>query len=85
MCTHLTPFPPPERSPPSPSPPSSSPDTHSNPEWVRVLTEECKELRESNFQLRLEADMLRKETADIEQKEKSLVQQCLVRWPFAGD
>ena len=50
----------------------------SSPEWVRVLTEECRELRESNFQLRLEADRLRKETADIEQKERDLVQQCLV-------
>ena len=25
-----------------------------NPEWVTVLAEECKELRESNFQLRQE-------------------------------
>ncbi len=48
-----------------------------NPNWVQVLTEECRELRESNIQLQEEADMLRKETADVELKEKELVQQCL--------
>lgn len=47
------------------------------PDWIKVLTEECRELRESNFQLQEEADRLRKETADVEQKEKELVQQCL--------
>ena len=48
-----------------------------NPNWVQVLTEECRELRESNLQLQEEADKLRKETADVETKEKELVQQCL--------
>ena len=27
-----------------------------NPEWVHVLTEECRELRESNLQLRQEVE-----------------------------
>lgn len=48
-----------------------------NPDWVQVLTEECRELRESNLQLQEEADKLRKETVDVEIKEKELVQQCL--------
>lgn len=47
------------------------------PEWVKVLTDECRELKDSNLQLQEEADKLRKETADIESKEKELVQQCL--------
>lgn len=51
--------------------------TVANPNWVQVLTEECRELRESNLQLQEEADKLRKETADVETKEKELVQQCL--------
>ena len=49
----------------------------SKPEWVVTLTEECRELRESNIILKMEADQLRKETADIETKERELVQQCL--------
>lgn len=52
-------------------------DNTVNPNWVQVLTEECRELRESNLQLQEEADVLRKETADVELKEKELVQQCL--------
>lgn len=48
-----------------------------NPDWVQVLTEECKELRESNLLLQEEADKLRKDTADVELKERELVQQCL--------
>jgi len=48
-----------------------------DPDWVQVLTEECKELRESNIHLQAEADKLRRETAEVEQKEKELVQQCL--------
>ena len=36
-----------------------------------------RELRESNEALKMEADQLRKETADIEAKERELVQQCL--------
>ncbi len=49
----------------------------SNPGWVQVLTDECRELRESNLQLQEEADKLRTETAAVELKEKELVQQCL--------
>ena len=52
-------------------------DNSSNPDWVHVLTEECRELRQSNIQLQDEADQLRKETAEVELKEKELVQQCL--------
>ena len=54
----------------------------SKPEWVVTLTEECRELRESNLVLKMEADQLRKETADIETKERELVQQCLEQ--FSG-
>ena len=36
-----------------------------------------RELRESNAALKMEADQLRSETADIEAKERELVQQCL--------
>lgn len=52
-------------------------ETKIDPDWVQVLTEECKELRESNIHLQEEADRLRKDTADVELKEKELVQQCL--------
>ena len=48
--------------------------------WVHALAEECRELRESNDQLQEEASHLRKETADIEQKERELVQQCLTQF-----
>lgn len=51
-----------------------------NPAWLHALTEECRELRESNDQLQAEASNLRKETADIEQKERELVQQCLTQF-----
>ena len=51
-----------------------------NPAWVHALAEECRELRESNDQLHVEASYLRKETADIEQKERELVQQCLTQF-----
>ncbi len=47
------------------------------PEWVVTLTEECRELRDSNAYLKSEADQLRQETADIENKERELVQACL--------
>ena len=47
------------------------------PEWIKVLAEECRELRESNLQLQAEADKLKKETAEVELKEKDLVQHCL--------
>ena len=57
--------------------PSLNEHTAHNPDWVQVLSEECKELRESNLQLQEEADQLRRETADVELKEKELVQQCL--------
>ena len=59
------------------TPPPLNEDNSSNPDWVHVLTEECRELRESNIQLQDEADLLRKETAEVELKEKELVQQCL--------
>ena len=51
-----------------------------NPGWVHALAEECRELRESNDQLQEEASHLRKETAEIEQKERDLVQQCLTQF-----
>ena len=51
-----------------------------NPAWVHALAEECRELRESNDQLQVEASHLRKETAEIEQKERELVQQCLTQF-----
>ena len=57
--------------------PSLNEENTPNPGWVQVLTEECRELRESNIQLQDEADKLRKETVDVELKEKELVQQCL--------
>lgn len=60
-----------EEQPPSPN------ENTPNQDWVHVLTEECRELRESNLQLQEEADKLRRETADVELKEKELVQQCL--------
>ncbi len=47
------------------------------PEWVVALTDECRELRDSNAALKIEADQLRKDTADIESKERELVQACL--------
>lgn len=47
------------------------------PEWVVALTEECRELKESNAYLKIEADQLRQETAEIETKERELVQTCL--------
>ena len=49
----------------------------SSPGWVHALAEECHELRESNLVLKAETQQLRKETAEIEQKEKELVQNCL--------
>ena len=55
-----------------------------NLDWIQVLTDECRELRESNIHLQEEADMLRKETADIELKEKELVQQCLDQFSELG-
>ncbi len=58
-------------------PPALNGSGTATPNWVQVLTEECRELRESNIHLQEEADMLRKETTDIELKEKELVQQCL--------
>lgn len=57
--------------------PSLSEGNIVNPDWVQVLTEECKELRESNLLLQEEADKLRKDTVDVEMKERELVQQCL--------
>lgn len=57
--------------------PSLNEENTPNPGWVHVLTEECRELRESNIQLQDEADKLRRETVDVELKEKELVQQCL--------
>ena len=51
-----------------------------NPGWVHALAEECRELRESNDQLQEEASHLRKETTEIEQKERDLVQQCLTQF-----
>lgn len=59
------------------TPASLSEGSTVNPDWVQVLTEECKELRESNLLLQEEADKLRKDTADVELKERELVQQCL--------
>ena len=53
--------------------------------WVHALAEECRELRESNDQLQEEASHLRKETADIEQKERELVQQCLTQFGELDD
>ena len=47
------------------------------PEWVQLLSEECQELRESNLLLQSEADKLKRETAEVELKEKELVQHCL--------
>ena len=58
-------------------PPTLTENTAVNPDWIQVLTEECRELRESNLQLQEESDKLRKDTADIELKERELVQQCL--------
>ena len=55
-----------------------------NPDWIHALAEECRELRESNEQLQVEASHLRKETADIEQKERELVQQCLTQFGKCG-
>lgn len=52
-------------------------DNIPNQDWIHVLTEECRDLRESNLQLQEEADKLLRETADVELKEKELVQQCL--------
>lgn len=52
-------------------------DNIPNQDWIHVLTEECRDLRESNLQLQEEADKLQRETADVELKEKELVQQCL--------
>lgn len=51
--------------------------SRAQPEWVQVLADECRELRESNHQLQGEADRLKKETAEVELKEKELVQHCL--------
>ena len=55
-----------------------------SPAWVHALADECRELRESNDQLQVEASNLRKETAEIEQKERDLVQQCLTQFGKCG-
>ncbi len=46
-------------------------------EWLQLLSEECRELRESNSQLQSEADLLKKTTAEVEQQEKELMQRCM--------
>ena len=47
------------------------------PSWVKELAEECQQLRESNEFLHLETEKLRKDTLEIEQKEKDVLQLCL--------
>ena len=46
-------------------------------EWVQVLSEECRELRESNVQLQAEPDQLKKATTEVEVQERELVQHCM--------
>lgn len=73
-------------------------------EWIKVLTAECRDLRESNLELTAEvaslcsrgegvtvcapcsgpqADRLHRATAEVEEKERSLVQQCLEQFSEA--
>lgn len=73
-------------------------------EWIKVLTAECRDLRESNLELTAEvashsggwewsdrvflcsgpqADRLNRATAEVEEKERSLVQQCLEQFSEA--
>ncbi|KAL5489682.1 hypothetical protein EMCRGX_G018800 [Ephydatia muelleri] len=47
------------------------------PSWVKELAEECHQLRESNEFLHSETEKLRRDTLEIEQKEKDVLQLCL--------
>ena len=47
------------------------------PGWVQLLSEECRELRESNSQLQAEADRLKNATSEVEQQERELVTHCM--------
>jgi len=60
-----------------PSPVGGAQSSKSQTDWVQLLSEECRELRESNSQLQAEADQLKKATSEVEQQERELVAHCM--------